>query len=127
MLFDHVDLRVQNLAGVRPLYDPVLAALGFTKQNADDESVGYHRPDETGAEPFLWLIEEPAHSPPGTRIAFAAQSREEVDRIAEIARIAGARAFEAPHLVTDYGPNYYAAFFEDPEGNKLEIACRKRQ
>jgi catechol 2,3-dioxygenase-like lactoylglutathione lyase family enzyme len=126
MLFDHVDMRVRNLALVRPLYDSLLAAMGYTKQNADEESIGYHRPDETGAEPFIWLIEEQGHKPAETRVAFAAPTRADVDRWAEIARNAGARAFEAPQLVPDYGPTYYAAFFEDPEGNKLEICCRKR-
>jgi catechol-2,3-dioxygenase len=126
MLFDHVDMRVRNLALVRPFYDRVLAAMGCTKQNADEESVGYHHPGESGAEPFLWLVEEPDHDPGPTRIAFAAATRADVDRWAELAREAGAQAFEAPQVVTDYGPTYYAAFIEDPEGNKLEICCRKR-
>jgi catechol-2,3-dioxygenase len=126
LLFDHVDMRVRDLALVRPMYDRLLGEMGFTKHNADDESIGYHRPDETGAEPFLWLIEEPGHLPAETRVAFAAPTRADVDRLSQIAREAGARAFEAPQLVTDYGPTYYAAFFEDPEGNKLEICCRKR-
>ena len=31
MLFDHVDLRVSDLARVRPLYDALSAAMGFTR------------------------------------------------------------------------------------------------
>lgn len=127
MLFDHVDMRVQNLALVRPFYDRLLAAMGFTNQNADEESVGYHYPGESGAEPFLWLIEEPGHRPSETRVAFAAPTRAEVDRWAQLAHESGARAFEAPQIVKEYGPAYYAAFFEDAEGNKLEICCRRRQ
>jgi hypothetical protein len=126
MLFDHVDMRVQSLALVRPFYDNLLAAMGYTKQNADEESVGYHRPGETGSEPFLWLIEEPDHQPGATRIAFAAASTADVDRLASVAQSCGAGAFEAPELIPDYGPNYYATFFEDAEGNKLEICCRRK-
>jgi catechol 2,3-dioxygenase-like lactoylglutathione lyase family enzyme len=126
MLFDHVDLRVRNLAAVRPLYDALLNALGYTKHNADDESVGYHQPEETGAEPFLWLVEDSAHRPGETRIAFAAPTQADVDRLAAIARDAGARQFEPAQLVTEYGPTYYATFFEDAEGNKVEICCRRR-
>jgi catechol 2,3-dioxygenase-like lactoylglutathione lyase family enzyme len=124
MLFDHVDMRVRDLALVRPFYDRLLAAMGCTKHNADEESVGYHHPDETGAEPFLWLIEEPGHTPGPSRLAFAARSRGEVDRLAALAESCGAQRFESPALIAEYGPNYYAAFFEDPEGNKLEICCR---
>lgn len=125
MLLDHIDLRVRNLAQARPLYDALLWALGYTKQNADEESVGYHLPHETGAEPFIWLVEDSSHVVNGTRIAFAAPSRAQVDRVAGAAQSAGARAFEAPQLVTEYGSNYYAAFFEDTEGNKIEICCRR--
>jgi catechol 2,3-dioxygenase-like lactoylglutathione lyase family enzyme len=125
MLFDHVDLRVRNLQRCRPLYDALLPAMGFTQINADEESAGYHRPGENGAEPFIWLVEEPDHKSNGTRIAFNAASRSEVDRLAAIAQNSGATNFEAAELVPDYGPGYYATFFEDAEGNKLEICCRK--
>jgi catechol-2,3-dioxygenase len=125
MLFDHVDMRVQKLADVRPLYDALLPAMGYTELNADDESVGYHMPNETGAEPFIWLMEHAEHWPGATRIAFAAPTRADVDRLAAIAQTAGALAFEPPELITDYGEHYYASFFEDAEGNKLEIVCRR--
>jgi catechol-2,3-dioxygenase len=125
MLFDHVDMRVRDLARVRPLYDAVLRAMGYTQVNADEESAGYHRPGETGAEPFLWLVGDGDHRPSETRIALSAQTRAELDRLAQIARQAGAHAFEAPQLIPEYGPAYYATFFEDAEGNKLEICCRR--
>ena len=32
-----------------------------------------------------------------------------------------ARNVEGPEEA--YGPDYYAVFFEDPEGNKLEVCC----
>jgi predicted lactoylglutathione lyase len=58
------------------------------------------------------------------RIAFRASSREEVDRLAEVARAAGARDVDGPE---PYGgsPRYYAVFFEDVDGNKLEICYRE--
>lgn len=124
MLFDHVDLRVRDLAATRPLYDALLRALGYTKINADEDSAGYHRPDETGAEPFLWLSADAGHVPNGTRIALHAAGRAQVDRLAGIARENGAVHFEPPQLIEEYGRNYYAAFFEDAEGNKLEICFR---
>lgn len=125
MLIDHVDCRVRSLAAARPLYDALLPAMGYTRLNADEASVGYHRPGETGAEPFIWLVEDSEHTPNGTRIAFAAESTLEVDRLAGIARRSGAKAFEPAQYVREYGPHYYAAFFEDAEGNKLEICCRR--
>lgn len=127
MLFDHVDLRVGSIAKVRPLYDALAEAMGYTDLHVDGESVGYHRPNERGEDAFFWIVHEDGHVPNGTRIAFAAESRTNVDRLSTLAREHDARAFEAPHLVTEYGPNYYASFFEDAEGNKLEICCRRAE
>lgn len=127
MLFDHIDLRVRNLAAARPFYDAILPALGCSRLNADEESVGYHPPGQTGAEPFVWVVEDSNHRPNETRIAFAARNRSDVDRLAAIAQKAGAREFEAPSLQPEYGSDYYAAFFEDADGNKIEICCRRPQ
>jgi catechol 2,3-dioxygenase-like lactoylglutathione lyase family enzyme len=124
VLFDHVDIRVQDLAAARPLFDALLPAMGFSKINADEESAGYHQPEEDGSQPFLWLVEDASHRPAATRIAFSAPSRAEVDRLAALAEHNGARVFEPAALVAEYGPKYYATFFEDASGNKYEICCR---
>ena len=124
MLLDHVDFRVRDFETARRFYDALLPALGLSRINADDESAGYHQPAETGGEAFFWVVSDPQHRPSGTRVALHAASRSEVDRLAAIAQDAGAENFEPPDLITEYGANYYAAFFEDPEGNKLEICCR---
>jgi hypothetical protein len=45
----------------------------------------------------------------------------EVDRLAEVVRQAGARNIEGP---MQYERGYYAVFFEDPSGNRLEVCYR---
>lgn len=124
MLFDHVDLRVSDLTRARNLYDSLLTAMGFTKIVQDAESICYYQPDDDRRKPFLGLVLDPSHRPNETRIALRAASRNEVDRLAEAARSAGATAFEPPHICEEYTPFYYATFFEDAEGNKLEICYR---
>ena len=52
-------------------------------------------------------------------MAFTADSRDEVDRVAALLDSIGAREIDGPSEA--YGPNYYAVFFEDPDGNKLEV------
>ncbi|HEY3676287.1 MAG TPA: VOC family protein [Candidatus Tumulicola sp.] len=123
MLYDHIDLRVSDLGKVRGLYDALLAAMGFSRVDEDGKNVNYYLEGDDRAQPFFGLMTDPAHSRNGTRIAFRAATRADVDRLAGIALAAGAGAFEAPE---DYGsPRYYAAFFEDADGNKLEICFRE--
>lgn len=124
-LFDHVDLRVSDLAEARSLYDALLPAMGYARVAADPESVCYYREGQEKLQPFFGLMLDPSHRPNETRLAFRASDRAEVDRLAEVARGAGARAFEPPQVCEDYTPFYYAAFFEDAVGNKLEICFRE--
>ena len=125
MLFDHVDLRVSDLSKVRPLYDALLPAMGFSRVAEDADSICYYQPGEDRSVPFFGLDLDPGHRPNGSRLALRAGSRAEVDRLAQIARDAGAGAFEAPHVCEEYTPFYYAAFFQDADGNKLEICFRE--
>jgi predicted lactoylglutathione lyase len=57
------------------------------------------------------------------RLAFGVSTRAQVDVAARAAHDAGARAMEGPSLNPEYGDDYYAAFFEDADGNKYEIAA----
>jgi hypothetical protein len=123
--FDHIDLRVTNLAAERPLYDALLPAMGLTEIVDSPDARVYSEPAEPGAaRRFFGLTADPAHRANATRICFAAASPSDVDRLAEIARLAGARAMEGPEIPYS-SEKYYAVFFEDVSGNKLEIAYRR--
>jgi catechol 2,3-dioxygenase-like lactoylglutathione lyase family enzyme len=124
MLFDHVDLRVSDFSKVRQLYDALLPAMGFARIAEDSDSICYYRPGEERSAPFFGLVLDPNHRPTGTRIALRAADRAEVDRLAAVVARSGAIAFEPPHVCNEYTPFYYATFFEDVDGNKLEICYR---
>src|SRR3989442_15168658 len=106
--FDHIDLRVKDMTGAKKFYVPVLAALGFTVDQSSKTWVTYEAPRTAGkpAE-FFGFTHDPNHKPNGTRIAFWAESREEVDRVAAVAKAAGARNIEGPELCVEDDPNYY--------------------
>ena len=124
MLYDHVDLRVTELGNVRGLYDALLPAMGFAQLEEDGANVNYRCDSNDHTQSFFGLMTDPLHRPNGTRLAFRAASRDDVDRLTEIALAAGARSLEGPE---NYGRSarYYAAFFEDADGNKLEICFRQ--
>jgi len=120
--FDHIDLRVSSLAEVRPFYQALLPALGFTRDAKIEGWLQYETPDSPVSE-FFGVTESPGHTPNENRIAFRAESRTEVDRLFEVAVRAGAHNVEGPAFET---PGYYAIFFDDPCGNRFEICHRTK-
>jgi catechol 2,3-dioxygenase-like lactoylglutathione lyase family enzyme len=124
MVFDHIDLRVADVAAARPFYDVFLKAFGFRGQRQSNGDIVYYRFAERRVQEAVALIEAAGHVANDVRLAFHAGSPEDVDRIATVARDAGARSFEAPTWCPEIADRYYAAFFEDPSGNRLEVVCR---
>jgi catechol 2,3-dioxygenase-like lactoylglutathione lyase family enzyme len=124
MVFDHIDLRVADVAAARPFYDSFLKAFGFRSQRQTNGDMVYYRFVGRRVEEAVALIEAAGHVANQVRLAFHAGTPEDVDRIAAIAREAGAGAFEAPQWCPEIAKQYYAAFFEDPSGNRLEVVCR---
>ncbi len=58
-------------------------------------------------------------------IAFAVQSRADVDAFHRAALDAGGVCKGAPGIRPVYGEHYYAAFVFDPDGHTIEAVCRK--
>lgn len=122
--FDHIDLRVRNRAIAQKFYAQVLPAIGFRIDKSGEEWALFEAEGGKAVD-FFGFTEEPDHRPNGTRIAFWAESRVEVDKVAEAVRKAGGQNIEGPELCVEYSPGYYAVFFEDPDGNKLEVCYRE--
>jgi predicted lactoylglutathione lyase len=58
-------------------------------------------------------------------IAFAADSRAQIDKLAREIPANGGKVTDAPREY-DYIPGYYAVFFADPDGLKLELVHAPR-
>ncbi|HAK06736.1 MAG TPA: hypothetical protein DCO65_05645, partial [Spartobacteria bacterium] len=123
--FDHIDLRVRDRAVAQKFYGKILPALGFAQEKSDDEWSTFYAVGDGVPMDFFGFTEDRNHQPNGTRISFWAETRDEVDRIAKLVREAGGKNLEGPEVCPGYSPGYYALFFEDPDGNKLEICCRE--
>ena len=120
--YDHIDLRVHSLAEARPLYEALLPALGFTRNVEIEGWLQFEAAGAGSAPEFFGVTESSRHVANECRIAFWADSTSEVDQLAEIVVLAGARNIEGPGY--HEGPGYYAVFFEDPSGNRFEICHR---
>lgn len=124
--FDHVDVRVRDLQAARGLYDALMPALGLTDVHEDTGEVEYYQPQPVngGSRALFGLHEDLGHVANETCIAFSAATPGDVDRLADIARAAGALAMEGPEIPYS-SERYYAVFFRDASGNRIEICYRR--
>jgi predicted lactoylglutathione lyase len=66
---------------------------------------------------------KPATVGNGVMAGIAADSRDQVDRIYRKALDLGGSDEGAPGLRSDGGDGFYAAYFRDLDGNKLDVYC----
>ena len=130
---DHVDLVVSDLERSLGFYRELLAPLGWTESSEISGErgervvyIGGERPGRPTAV-SLRQAQSRAHASLYDRyavgvhhVAFKAPSRKAVDERAAWLRDGGAEIESGPQEY-DYTPGYYAVFFYDPDGLKLEI------
>jgi catechol 2,3-dioxygenase-like lactoylglutathione lyase family enzyme len=124
----HVDLSIRNIAAAEPLYDLVLTHMGYTKGKPYPRGGGeWDLPDGTsiGISPTKGDNAERGHDRYSSglhHLAWRAVSRSDVDALYDKLVKFGATILDAPADYPQYnqGKGYYAVFFVDPDGLKLE-------
>jgi catechol 2,3-dioxygenase-like lactoylglutathione lyase family enzyme len=117
----HISFGVSDLARTSTFYDAAMQALGYGRVVSRPDCVGYGVPGTGNDRLLLILKPEPIAPPgPGFHLAFAAPSRDAVDRFHAAALQFGGTNEGAPGPRPRYGPAYCAAFVRDPDGYKLE-------
>ena len=127
-LIHHVDLTVSDLARSRTFYEPVMRYLGYELTRDTPQELVFS-PADPGANTSVRLSaakpgsrgRRPNRYEPGLHhLAFDAESREDVDGLYRLLREFKAEILDPPAVY--YPPDYYAMFFADPDGLKLELA-----
>jgi glyoxylase I family protein len=127
---NHLRLSVRDPAASERLYDAVLSELGWVQIPRDDGGRAWERRDPTAGAQWLILTpvsdehrDAPPHdlrAPGFHHLALNAADRAQVHRVHEVLVGLGAEILDAP-AEYDYDPGYYAVFFLDPDGLKLEV------
>jgi catechol 2,3-dioxygenase-like lactoylglutathione lyase family enzyme len=119
-ILDHVDLRVRNRGAATRFYDPIFTALGAVKSDGEEYTT-WRTPSARTDDPSdnFGIVEDREHIAGSVRIALRAPSREVVDAVASMLGSIGARNVEMDDGI--YGADYHGVFFEDPDGNRLEV------
>jgi catechol 2,3-dioxygenase-like lactoylglutathione lyase family enzyme len=123
---NHVVVTVNDLARSRAFYDKLLPALGYRRLFAEADSVGYQ-----GADGMKLILAEAHEDTRGAvfdrykvglhHFAFNAPDRAYVDSVHSKLVEWGATVLDAPAEYPQYEAGYYAVFFLDPDGIKLEV------
>jgi catechol 2,3-dioxygenase-like lactoylglutathione lyase family enzyme len=125
----HLDLNVSDLPRSRTFYDRLLTQLGYRR--VDYSSPGEHEgfdwlaPDNfgrfsVGLYPASEATAYRRHATGVHHIAFAAPTRIAVDDLYQTLIAMDATILDPPRDYPQYEPGYYAVFFLDPDGIKLE-------
>ena len=124
-VFSHISLGSNDYERSARFYDAVLSPLGLKRVPKPEGKPPLYARD--GQMPFLYLYKpydgRPATWGNGTHVAFQAESRQAVDSFYAAALENGGVDEGAPGIREDYGPDYYAAYVRDPDGNKLQAVC----
>lgn len=113
-----------DLPKAAAFYDALLAEVGGKRVMDLDRVILWGGEDGT---PFFCVGEpydgEAATVGNGSMVALAAKSPEEIDRLHAKALELGATDEGAPGARTVKELNFYAGYFRDPDGNKLNFFC----
>ncbi len=122
---DHVGLTVGDFARAKSFYSAALQPLGISLVMELDRAAtgGYEGAGFGKGKPDFWISGGAASSP--IHVAFAANSRADVDAFYKAAIAAGGTDNGAPGLRPHYHKDYYGAFVLDPDGNNVEAVCHR--
>jgi len=130
----HVDLVCRDLDASLAFYAAVLGPVGleppFLVPGERGEQIHYLRfprrgSGSLGLRQALADQEFDLYAPGLHHVSFVVDTRDEVDGVHARAREAGAEILHAPRLWPQYHPAYYATFFLDPDGFRLEVAASR--
>lgn len=121
----HVFINVKDMERARRFYGWLMPLLGYGSTWDFGGGCGYLGPSGSfwlkAADPRFAGDEFHKDRVGLCEIAFAATSREQVDALARALAERGVRILHPPHEYPEYVPGYYAVFFADPDGLKLEL------
>ena len=130
----HVDLVCNDVERSLAFYAAVFGELGLQEPHEEHgergETIYYLRFPQAGSGSIGFRQaqkEQPfeLYAPGFHHLAVAVERKTDVDLAHENALAAGAAVLHGPRLWPVYHPDYYATFFEDPDGFRVEVAASR--
>lgn len=122
-MFDHVQIKVDDLKNSRPFYEAVLKSLGYgIVLEYEEVVVGFGNNPHDMFEVRQANADAPLSK--SVHVAFIAKSEEAVRTFHATALAHGGKDNGKPGFRTEYEEGYYAAFVIDPNGHNLEAVFK---
>jgi lactoylglutathione lyase len=127
-MLSHVFLGTRDFERALAFYRPLMASLGVQERFCQPDKGWAGWQSTPGPRPLLVLGRpfEGEHTPGnGQMVALLAANRAQVNEAHALALTLGGRCEGRPGLRPEYHAHYYGAYFRDPDGNKLCVACHE--
>ena len=130
----HVDLVCNDIERSLAFYSAVFGELGLQPPHEvpgeRGETIFYLRFPQPGSGSLglrQALEEQPfeLYAPGFHHLALAVETAADVDNAHAAVVAAGGEVLHAPRLWPEYHPDYYATFFADPDGFRIEVAASR--
>jgi catechol 2,3-dioxygenase-like lactoylglutathione lyase family enzyme len=117
-LIDHISLGTQHYAEAVAFYSGVLTPMQVALQRDTGKEAAFGTPARWS---FFLYPQGERVTAPGTHVAFAAASREQVIAVHAAALAASATDLFSPRTRPDISPTYFGAMFSDLDGHRIEV------
>ncbi|MDE2362281.1 MAG: VOC family protein [Hyphomicrobiales bacterium] len=116
-MIGYVTLGTKDLARGAKFYDAIAAEMGVGRMMEMERFIAWGKPGGGAGIGLTYPFDgQPASVGNGVMVALAARDRAQVDRLHALALSLGGKDEGAPG---DRGGGFYAAYFRDLDGNKL--------
>jgi len=126
-MISHITFGTHDYPRAAAFYDAVTAPLGLKQKFAFPEHGAAAWGPVNADRPLLFVMKPNDGNAPssgnGQMTAIMAPSRAAVDAAHKAALKQGGTCEGPPGLRAYYHPNFYGAYFRDPDGNKLCVVC----
>ncbi|MDM9379997.1 VOC family protein [Chlorogloeopsis sp. ULAP01] len=121
---NHIALTVSNLERSEAFYNLLLGFIGYEQAEKTEQLILWASSNGvitiSPSNPKSPNQKHDRYSPGLHHLAFSADSREDVDKLYQKLIEMGVEILDPP-FEYDYMPGYYAVYFLDPDGIKLEL------
>lgn len=127
---DHIYITVTDMAKSEMFYDAVMGVLGFRKScfhlNGDPHIQYYNRHFGYVLRPARSLLPHDSYAAGLHHLCMRVESEKEVEEAARKLKEKNIAVSE-PRLYAEYAADYWAIYFSDPDGMRLEITNYRQE